>query len=290
MLSSGKVLIGGGVGYLTAGESAAGAEVAELYDPATGSFALAGAVVNPSKFPVTGNLLTSGKVLQTLESPYDYFCPRDDAELYGPLTSTFAATGRMTANRSFPSATLLPDGTLLIASGISAELYDPATGTFTSTGRMTTGRAGHTATLLPGGTVLMAGGQDVVGNFAGAIAEIYRPAVLIPSPVLLSVSGSGQGAILHASTQQLGSPDNPAVAGEALEIYLTGLTDGSVIPPQIAIGDRMAEILYFGQAPGYAGLNQVNVRVPSGVAPGPAIPMRLTYLGRPSNEVTIGVQ
>jgi hypothetical protein len=112
-----------------------------------------------------------------------------------------------------------------------------------------------------------------------------------PAPLLLSVSGGGsrQGAILHAGTSQVASSINPAVVGELLEIYVTGLVDGGTVPPQITIGDRVADILFFGKAPGFAGLNQVNVRVPA-ISPEPAVPVRLTYLGRLSNEVTIGVR
>ena len=111
-----------------------------------------------------------------------------------------------------------------------------------------------------------------------------------PAPVLLSVSGgSRQGAILHAGTSQVASSTNPAIIGEVLEIYCTGLVDGSTVAPQITIGDRVADVLFLGKAPGFPGLNQVNVRVP-GITPGPAVPVRLTYLGRLSNEVTIGVR
>jgi len=271
----------------------------ELYDPVTGTFSLTGAMVtfNPTTETdtnrgvgcdgPTATLLTNGKVLLAGGDAEFYYPPGSaSAELYDPSTGTFTVTGKMTTLRFYHTATLLPDGTVLIAGGqgpdgvlASAELYDPSTGTFTATGSMITPLYQPTATVLPDGTVLV---DD----------ELYHPAVLVPAPVLFSLSGDGQGqgAILHASTSQVASPDNPASIGDALEIYCTGLTDGSVIPPQVSIGGRMPEVLWFGNTPGYTGLNQVDVRVPSGVAPGPTVPVRLTYLGRPSNEVTIGVR
>jgi Kelch motif. len=86
----------------------------------------------------------------------------------------------MVTARGFPTATLLPDGKVLVAGGNaaggaldSAELYDPANGTWTTTGRMVTRRTGDTATLLPDGTVLVAGGNDDVGPLDSA--ELYDP-------------------------------------------------------------------------------------------------------------------
>jgi uncharacterized protein (TIGR03437 family) len=72
-------------------------------------------------------------------------------------------------------------------------------------------------------------------------------------------------------------------------MYTTSLIEGAVIPPQVSVGGQLAEILYFGDAPGYPGYFQINFQVPSGITPGSSVPVGLTYLGRSSNPVSIAV-
>jgi len=283
---------------------------AELYDCTTNTFRLTGAMVS-FLLGRTTTLLVNGKVLRAGGAAdfYDsHFYQKN--EQYDPATGMFTATGDLITPRSDHVAVLLPDGTVLVTGGVglfdmvpffyraSAELYNSSTGTFTATGNMTARRVNHTATVLNDGRVLITGGISPVGtspdfsvDWIQSSAEIYTPPVLIPAPALFSMSGDGrgQGAIWHAQTGQIASADSPAAAGESLSMYTTSLSDGSVIPPQVAVGGRLAQVLYFGAAPGYPGYYQVNFVVPAGVPTGPA-PVRLTYIGRSSNAVTIGVQ
>jgi hypothetical protein len=276
---------------------------AELLDPLTGTFGLTGGLCCFDG-PPRASLLLNGNVLFT--GGNDIGGSESSVESYDPAAGTLTANIRMSTPRDGHTSTLLPDGTVLLAGGAaiasikvpavaSAELYDPATGSFFATDSLGTGRSNHAAVLLSNGQVLVTGGSALgsSSSISGmSSAEIYTPPVLMPAPVLFSLSGDGcgQGAVWHATTGQVASPDNPAIAGEALSMYTTSLVDGGVVPPQVAIGGRLAEVRYFGGAPGYPGYNQVNFLVPNLVAPGPAVSVRLNYLTRPSNEVTIGVQ
>jgi hypothetical protein len=102
--------------------------------------------------------------------------------------------GIMAEQRAAHTATLLPNGKVLITGGFkkaadgsnqiyfsSAELYNPAKRSFSATGSMTYRRCGHTATLLKNGLVLIAGGVADMGVLSSA--ELYNPAAGTFTPI-----------------------------------------------------------------------------------------------------------
>jgi N-acetylneuraminic acid mutarotase len=175
LLPSGKVLAAGGMPNAGASQ---GTTSAELYDPATATWALTGAV-GTSRRHHTATLLPSGKVLVTGGFDQTYLT---SAELYDPATGTWSPTGSMASGRSNHAAVLLPSGKVLAMGGASsggpngtAELYDPGTGTWSSAGTLGLARTGHTATVLASGKVLVVGGFDPLTGYA-SMTELYDPA------------------------------------------------------------------------------------------------------------------
>src|SRR5215469_7576139 len=117
-------------------------------------------------------------------------------------TGTFTATGSMTVPRINHTATLLPNGKVLIAGGTSTvELYDPSTGTFTATGAMTASTFVFSATLLPNGRVLLIESRN---------AELYDPSTGTVTATGSMVDGQGGHATLLTNGKVLMTgPGNP---------------------------------------------------------------------------------
>lgn len=93
-----------------------------------------------------------------------------------PSVGTFRPTGSIAGAYFQHTATLLPNGKVLVVGGATttAELYDPETETFSITGSMAIARQYHTATLLPNGKVLVAGGLSS-SSLNNVTAELYDP-------------------------------------------------------------------------------------------------------------------
>ena len=156
----------------------------ELYNPTTGTWAVTGQM-NIPRAGATATLLPDGQVLVAGGTSVTGTIALSSAEPYNPATGTWSVTGSMHHGRTGccldagaePSATLLPDGQVLVAGGedanfnvlASAELYNPATGKFTATGSMISAHGTSIGTLLPDGDVLVTGR-------AQTFAELYHPA------------------------------------------------------------------------------------------------------------------
>jgi hypothetical protein len=139
---------------------------------ATGSHAHAGFIVQTATLLPNGKVLVAGSYPVVVYHPYPHVSYVSSAELYDPASGTWAVTGIPVTGISSRTATLLPNGEVLVA-GASAQLYDPASGTWSATGSFGTARDDYTVTLLPNDKVLVSGGFNSV---ALASAELYDPA------------------------------------------------------------------------------------------------------------------
>lgn len=124
LLPSGHVLVTGGGGE---DNSSSATDIAELYDPASGTWTVTDSMSYPRRSH-TATLLPSGHVL--VAGGYNANVSLETAELYDPDTGTFADTSSMALPRAFHTATLLPTGEVLVAGGseLTSERFGIARG------------------------------------------------------------------------------------------------------------------------------------------------------------------
>jgi len=156
-------------------------------------------------------------------------------------------------------------------------------------------------------TVTMAGGTS-------RPITIY-PAAFAPGIFSVDSRGTGQGVVLTANTWEVAAPSGsipgsaarPAVRGETITIFCTGMGDVTNRPPSghaaladplsattalstATVGGVTAPVSFAGLSPSFVGLYQVNIRIPENAPTGAAVPVALSIGGVSSNTVTIAVE
>ena len=172
------------------------------------------------------------------------------------------------------------------------------------------------------GTTVTAGGEPIPLLFAGpGQINAYLPAGLeglVPIrvssalgehtinllldtavPALFSIDGTGTGlaAAIDALSGELLSTTNPVSRGGFVSLFVTGLGETTnlnglevvKLPPTVTVGGVAARVLFAGRAPGFVGLNQVNIEIPLEANPGSAAPVVLSSGKRESNQVALPI-
>jgi hypothetical protein len=282
LLHDGRVLVVGArcVGHDVDGCDGPDNNAADLYDPATGVFTPTGSTSDPrrnhtaTRLPDGRVLVTGGACPRCFETCYCSY-PLSTAEIYDPTTERFTSTGSMSAARMDHTATLLPDGKVLIVGGsgerwagtwdnpLVAELYDPATGEFTRTGSLHYARWPHTATLLPDDRVLIAGGSSPAeiydpstGNFElismGVDYPLVKGSMLLPTGTVLLV-GARDGALFDPATDTFWSAGTLVDARGPLQV--TPLPDDRIlVTGNTRTGGKWSEIGSFVPSGTFTGV------------------------------------
>lgn len=254
MQDTGIILVSGGI---DGSSNTSISKTADLYNPSTGTFTQTGSMATAR----TGHTLTAiGNNMALAAGGYDDSSDgglmtdtTTTAEIYtyNSTTGSFAATGRMITPRYGHTATLLNNGMVLIAGGISttntynpqtqtgfvndvavnvAELYDPSSGTFIPiTAPMTSARSYDTATLLPNGSVLLAGGSSVVfGENPLATAEVFTLNPSNPSASTFTATANNMSQARDSATANLTSYFNGQIT--VTNVLVAGGSNSNVYP------------------------------------------------------------
>ncbi|MEO8675342.1 MAG: kelch repeat-containing protein [Casimicrobiaceae bacterium] len=183
-------------------------------------------------------LLQDGRVLiargEDLDEDMMFESRNAGSEIYDPVLGTWSVTPRSLTNGTiWHSATLLPNGKVLVAGGNAggvggdtilgfAEVFDPASGTWSATGSLETARFRHTATLLPTGEILVVGGTNERDHYPKLKYENLNSAEIYDSRSGSWTRASNLGSARGEHTATLLQDGRVLVAG------------GSIVGPRFA--------------------------------------------------------
>ena len=216
VLPDGRVLIVSGT-FQQMGEIAG--RRADIWDPAGGRAATGR--LSTGRVAATATLLLDGRVLVAggFGGPYAYSSSAvASAETWNSVTGTFEKTGSMREQRVGHTATLLPDGRVLVIGGAgptgllgSAEVWDPTSGTFRTAGSLAAAGGWRTATLLPRGDVLAVGSMGSTAIWRSASESFERADWDLEGEVVTATALPDGRVLLIVGTQPDVTHPNPAV-------------------------------------------------------------------------------
>ena len=219
LLSTGLVLVAGG---RTSNTGTTGLTSAELFNPATGTWAATGSMTggrwfhSATQLGTSSNTTTSGRIL--IAGGRNVTSSLATAQLYtvsGTGAGTFVPAGNLNAVRELHTATLMGDGRVIVVGGVNgttvlntAATYSQGTsggGTWAAvTGTMASARRFHTATLLStsngtlNGKVMIVGGNST-GTTSLSTVQIFNGTTAFTTITALPATREGQTATLLAN-------------------------------------------------------------------------------------------
>lgn len=129
-------------------------------------------------------------------------------------------------------------------------------------------------------------GPGSVRNQDGSLNTASNPA---PAGSVVSIYGTGQGQVSPAVPDGTGAPISTLSSTVAVPTTNSQTCDTSANSMCVAFGSQFAIVQFSGLAPGFIGLWQINVYVPTGLGTG-AVTADVFIDGSPSNRVTIAVK
>jgi uncharacterized protein (TIGR03437 family) len=254
--------------------------------------------------------LSGGLTGTTEESGIDYILPYWMARYYGVITPGAVSSSAAATAAVAPGELAAVYGAEIVSGPATLSITDAAGATYRVAPFFTA--PGQVNFVVPDG---MAPGTANFTITSGGGAQSFQGAVQPVAPALFSINATGMGvAAATAVAVDSGNPNLqtpvpvfqcgggaagcvavpialPDNATVVVTFYATGVRNrSSLANVNLTINGVSLPVAYAGASPGFAGLDQINVALPTSLRGFGEVTVAVTIDGQPSNAVTISLQ